>query len=250
MVDSFGSSEFAVIVVREDGTPAGSIGKPIRASSIYNPDTADGMRGRAFRRARRPDQLRRRRRRTGQHPGCGAVHRLLQRSVRHGRADAARHVLVGRFGLPRRRRLDLSRRAHRRLDAGRRREPGGGTDRADSAAAAPGQPGRGLRGARRPSRRPGDGGAGAARRDAVEARRFREFLAAQPDLSPKAWPRYVRINEELPATATNKILKRRARSPPGVSAEGGVLWTRAARGTTYSPTVENADDRGTSAATR
>ena len=34
--------------------------------------------------------------------------------------------------------------------------------------------------------------------------RFEEFLAAQPDLSPKAWPRYVRVNTELPQTATNK----------------------------------------------
>jgi len=37
---------------------------------------------------------------------------------------------------------------------------------------------------------------------------FTEFLAAQEDLSPKAWPRYVRLTPRLPATATNKILKR------------------------------------------
>ncbi len=59
-----------------------------------------------------------------------------------------------------------------------------------------------------------------------------KFLAAQPDLSPKAWPRYVRINDDLPATATNKILKREL-IKAGVNAEGGVLWTRPARGTTY-----------------
>jgi fatty-acyl-CoA synthase len=35
-----------------------------------------------------------------------------------------------------------------------------------------------------------------------------EFLAAQPDLSPKAWPRFVRISPSLPSTATNKVLKR------------------------------------------
>jgi fatty-acyl-CoA synthase len=35
-----------------------------------------------------------------------------------------------------------------------------------------------------------------------------EFLAAQPDLSTKAWPRYVRIAAALPSTATNKVLKR------------------------------------------
>lgn len=37
---------------------------------------------------------------------------------------------------------------------------------------------------------------------------FEEFLAAQRDLSPKAWPRYVWIADDLPSTATNKILKR------------------------------------------
>ena len=35
-----------------------------------------------------------------------------------------------------------------------------------------------------------------------------EFLAAQADLSAKAWPRFVRIATDLPSTATNKVLKR------------------------------------------
>lgn len=58
------------------------------------------------------------------------------------------------------------------------------------------------------------------------------FLAAQPDLSPKAWPRYVRINDDLPATATNKVLKRELVCE-GVSAAGGTLWTREERGHRY-----------------
>ncbi|MGV0625121.1 fatty-acid--CoA ligase FadD1 [Mycolicibacter minnesotensis] len=37
---------------------------------------------------------------------------------------------------------------------------------------------------------------------------FTDFLAAQEDLSPKGWPRYVRLSAELPTTATNKVLKR------------------------------------------
>ena len=61
---------------------------------------------------------------------------------------------------------------------------------------------------------------------------FEEFLAAQPDLSPKAWPRYVRINDDLPHTATNKILKRELASA-GVTAGDGVLWERAARDRSY-----------------
>ena len=70
----------------------------------------------------------------------------------------------------------------------------------------------------------------------LEPSDFEKFLSAQPDLSPKAWPRYVRINDDLPATATNKILKRQLIAA-GVGAQGGVLWTRAARGSTYSLTA-------------
>ena len=38
---------------------------------------------------------------------------------------------------------------------------------------------------------------------------------------------------DLPTTATNKILKRELVAA-GISAQGGVLWTRPPRGTTYS----------------
>ncbi len=61
---------------------------------------------------------------------------------------------------------------------------------------------------------------------------FEEFFAAQPDLSPKAWPRYVRIAADLPSTATNKVLKREL-ALEGATAGAGVLWTREARGTAY-----------------
>jgi fatty-acyl-CoA synthase len=59
------------------------------------------------------------------------------------------------------------------------------------------------------------------------------FLDAQPDLSPKAWPRYVRINSELPQTATNKILKRELIAQ-GVTAGDGELWSREPRGRIFS----------------
>ena len=39
IVDGFGSSEFAVVVVREDGTPPGSIGKGWPGVAIYDPQT-------------------------------------------------------------------------------------------------------------------------------------------------------------------------------------------------------------------
>ncbi|WP_293003792.1 fatty-acid--CoA ligase FadD1 [Mycobacterium sp.] len=61
---------------------------------------------------------------------------------------------------------------------------------------------------------------------------FSDFLAAQPDLSPKAWPRHVWITEKLPTTATNKILKRQL-SANGSTPPGGLLWTRAGRETSY-----------------
>ncbi|EUA73504.1 long-chain-fatty-acid--CoA ligase FadD17 [Mycobacterium xenopi 4042] len=61
---------------------------------------------------------------------------------------------------------------------------------------------------------------------------FGKFLAAQPDLSPKAWPRHVWLTDRLPTTATNKILKREL-TARGARPDGGVLWTRAAPSNTY-----------------
>jgi fatty-acyl-CoA synthase len=66
----------------------------------------------------------------------------------------------------------------------------------------------------------------------LSPRHFEQFLTEQPDLSPKAWPRYVRINDALPQTATNKILKR-ALIGEGVTAGDGTLWEREPRGRSY-----------------
>ena len=59
-----------------------------------------------------------------------------------------------------------------------------------------------------------------------------EFLADQSDLSPKAWPRYVRITADLPTTATHKVLKREL-AAQGPTAGDGELWVREERGTRY-----------------
>jgi fatty-acyl-CoA synthase len=56
-------------------------------------------------------------------------------------------------------------------------------------------------------------------------RQFGGFLAAQRDLSPKAWPRYVWIADDLPSTATNKILKRELVAM-GTHPAGRRLWMR------------------------
>jgi fatty-acyl-CoA synthase len=66
---------------------------------------------------------------------------------------------------------------------------------------------------------------------------FEAFLDTQPDLSPKAWPRYVRIATDLPSTATHKVLKRHLIAQGTSVGEGEILWEREARGTAYRDTV-------------
>lgn len=63
----------------------------------------------------------------------------------------------------------------------------------------------------------------------LTAEELEAFLAEQQDLSPKAWPRYVRIVDALPRTATNKVLKRHL----AADGSGEATWTRDARGTSY-----------------
>lgn len=53
---------------------------------------------------------------------------------------------------------------------------------------------------------------------------FAAFLAAQPDLSTKAAPRFVRVLERMPVTATNKI-ERAALRRTGFHSGGPVWWT-------------------------
>ena len=62
---------------------------------------------------------------------------------------------------------------------------------------------------------------------------FEAFLDAQPDLSPKARPRYVRIAIELPSTATHKVLKRQLITQGTAIGPDEILWTRDPRGTAY-----------------
>jgi fatty-acyl-CoA synthase len=64
---------------------------------------------------------------------------------------------------------------------------------------------------------------------------FGRFLADQPDLSPKAWPRYVWLTDRLPITATNKILKRELRAL-GPTPGGGAVWTRDGKSRVYRDT--------------
>ncbi len=73
----------------------------------------------------------------------------------------------------------------------------------------------------------------------LEPGSFEAFLGAQPDLSPKAWPRYVRIAADLPSTATHKVLKRHLIAEGPTAGEGETLWEREPRGTAYRHTASN-----------
>ncbi len=74
---------------------------------------------------------------------------------------------------------------------------------------------------------------------ALDPDSFEAFLDAQPDLSPKARPRYVRIAADLPSTATHKVLKRQLISEATAIGEGEVLWEREPRGTAYRQIAPN-----------
>ncbi len=65
----------------------------------------------------------------------------------------------------------------------------------------------------------------------LDAAAFREFLAGQGDLGTKWAPRFVRMSAELPATATNKVLKRSLRAERWNCADP-VLW-QAEKGGAY-----------------
>jgi fatty-acyl-CoA synthase len=231
VVDSFGSSEFAVVVMREDGCPPGSIGRGYPGVSVYHAETVTECATAIF----------------DEH---GALANL----------DEAIGELVNTYGVggftgyyndpaatEERMRLgmywsgDL---AYRDADgwiylAGRTAD----WMRVDGENLAAGPVERIL--ARLPEinlvavyavpdEHVGDQVMAAIVLNqgvTLSPNRFEEFLASQPDLSPKAWPRYVRIEAVLPQTATNKILKRTLIAE-GVTTSG-VLWERQARGREY-----------------
>ncbi len=58
---------------------------------------------------------------------------------------------------------------------------------------------------------------------------FEAFLDAQADLSPKARPRFVLLDADLPRTATNKVLKRELT----LRGSDAAAWEREERGTAY-----------------
>lgn len=246
VVDSFGSSEFAVIVVREDGTPPGSIGKPYPGVSIYNSTTLRECEAARFDAhgalINFDDAVGELVNTQGAGPFAGYYNDpgATAERMRHGMywsGDLAYRDADGWIYLAGRTadwmRVDGENLAAGPIERILARLP----EISQVAVYAV------------PDDRVGDQvmaalvlrpGASLSPDD------FEKFLAAQADLSPKAWPRHVRINDLLPATATNKILKR-ALIAAGVTAQDGLLWTRPARGTSYAPVGDTADGRTASA---
>lgn len=232
VVDSFGSSEFAVIVVREDGAPPGSIGKPYPGVAIYHPRTLTEC---ALARFDEHGALTNFDEAVGElvnTQGAGPFTGYYNdpsataERMRHGiywSGDLAYRDADGWIYLAGRTadwmRVDGENLAAAPIERILERLPQVGQVAVYAV----------------PDERVGDQVMAAlVLRDGngLEPDDFEKFLAAQPDLSPKAWPRYVRINDDLPATATNKILKRELIAA-GITAQGGVLWAREPRGTSY-----------------
>jgi fatty-acyl-CoA synthase len=234
VVDSFGSSEFAVVVMREDGCPPGSIGKGYPGVSVYHADTVTECAPAVF----------------DEHGALAnfdeAVGELVNTYGVGGftgyyndpaaTGERMRHGMYWSGDL-----------AYRDADgwiylAGRTAD----WMRVDGENLAAGPIERILQRLPEinhvavyavPDERVGDQVMAAVVLNdgaALTPRQFEGFLASQPDLSPKAWPRYVRISDALPQTATNKILKR-ALIQEGVTAGDGALWERTARGRTFKP---------------
>jgi fatty-acyl-CoA synthase len=232
VVDSFGSSEFAVIVTREDGTPAGSIGKGYPGVAVYHSDTgiecAPAILDQHGALVNFVDAVGELVNTQGAGPFAGYYNdpAATDERMRHGMywsGDLAYRDTDGWIYLAGRTADWL------RVDG-------------ENLAAAPIE--RILQRLTPINQVAVYGVPDADVGDQVMAAivlnygqsltpdEFEKFLATQPDLSPKAWPRFVRINDELPRTATSKILKREL-IRAGVTAAGGVLWERQARGTAY-----------------
>ena len=232
VVDSFGSSEFAVIITREDGTPTGSIGKGYPGVAVYHSQTVTECATAVFDEhgalANFDDAVGELVNTEGAGPFAGYYNDPVSTGerMRHGMywsGDLAYRDADGWIYLAGRTSDWL------RVDG-------------ENLAAAPIE--RILQRLSPVSQVAVYGVPDVEVGDQVMAAivlndgqsltpdELEKFLATQSDLSPKGWPRFVRINNELPQTATTKILKRDL-IQAGVTAAGGILWERADRGTTY-----------------
>ena len=184
VIEGYGSSENAIILIPDPTLPKGSLGRPLDGIDVVDPRSGDrgGEAARALRRARQAAERGRSDRRARQPHRDVALRGLLQQPGGRRRAHAQRLVLVRRSRLPRRSRRVLVRRPQRRLDPRRRRELRGGADRTHPRPVPRRRRRRGVRRARQPDRRPGDGRDRAAARRDVRPGRVRDLprRAARP----------------------------------------------------------------------
>jgi fatty-acyl-CoA synthase len=234
VMDGFGSSEFAVIVVREDGTPPGSIGKGWNGVAVYHADSLTECAAAVFddtgALANFDEAVGELVNTTGGGAFGGYYNDpdATNERMRHGMywsGDLAYRDADGWIYLAGRT-SDWMRVDGENLAAGPIERILLRCDRLNQVAVYA-----------VPDPRVGDQVMAALVLNdgqTLTPTELTDFLAAQPDLSPKAWPRHVRINDALPQTATNKILKR-SLITEGVTAGDGVLWERRDRGTAYVP---------------
>ena len=236
--DGFGSTENAVIITREEGTPAGSIGKGFEGVAIYDPETVSECAVAVFDETgalSNADQAVGELVNTqgaGYFSGYYNDQEANDHRMRHGMywsGDLAYRDADGWIYL-----------AGRTADWMR-------VDGENIAAAPVERILMRLEAVNRvavyavPDPRVGDQVMAAVvlQDDATLAPdELESFLADQQDLSPKAWPRFVRIARDLPSTATNKVLKREMVAQGATAAEGEELWVREERGTSYGSSAE------------
>ncbi|MEV3901585.1 fatty-acid--CoA ligase FadD1 [Mycobacterium sp. NPDC050551] len=234
VMDGFGSSEFAVIVVREDGTPPGSIGRGWEGVAVYHPDTVTECATAIFDQtgalANFDDAVGELVNTTGGGAFGGYYNDpgATDERMRHGMywsGDLAYRDAEGWIYLAGRTadwmRVDGENLAAAPIERILLRLPALNQVAVYAV----------------PDSHVGDQVMAAVVLNdgaALSPAGLETFLAGQQDLSPKAWPRFVRINDALPQTATNKILKREL-IKAGVTADGGALWERPVRSRTYRP---------------
>ncbi len=233
--EGYGSSENAIVIRPMPGAGPGALGKASDSDdvAVVDPDTGEerprarlGPDGRLL----NPDEA------IGEIVGRRALGKF-EGYYNNPEAEAERSrngwYWSGDLALPRRGRGLLLRGPHRRLAPCGQRELRRGTGRAHPRSLGGSARGRRLRRARQPHRRPGDGRTGARARCLLRPAGFDDFLVAQPDLGTKWGPRYVRIVESIPVTATNKVDKKPLRAARWRTDEP--MWHRPAPGLPYRP---------------
>ncbi|ORA58250.1 fatty-acid--CoA ligase FadD1 [Mycobacteroides franklinii] len=228
--DGFGSTENAVIITREEGTPSGSIGKGFPGVAIYDPGTlsecavarfsADGMLANADDAVGELVNTQG----AGFFSGYYNDEDATGERMRHGMywsGDLAYRDADGWIYLAGRTadwmRINGENLAAAPIERILQRHPA--VSQAAVYAVRDGHSGDELM-------------AALVLRAPMTHLDLTEFLSAQRDLPSISWPRYIRVAQSLPATATNKVLKR-ALISDGLDVGVDELWRREERGAEY-----------------